>query len=311
MWPGSWILGWATSSTSNDNGGSSSQTQEGISTIPASVPPPQRVQVTSSGPLTSTIDSILGQDFGNITSKCSLAYKNQLGRVQLLRVNASVGISHQERIRTPYASTALGQFCSYCYLDIQHGRLVPGREAFKYEERYSLKTSFAHRAGLAGNTTIKLLVGGEKLLLACDTGKITPEMEEDAIVEHLTLLRDQVVGRADINGLTVAMIVLSHPSYLTDPRRSSDLDKYRGYYLGLMRPIWAPYEIRTGVRIEIGWISEGQGTANYICEDYDDQFGGFDRAAFWANFTSFDRTQGINFLICDQGSSTMVGNGVC
>ncbi|KAI0103270.1 hypothetical protein GGR51DRAFT_524426, partial [Nemania sp. FL0031] len=249
--------------------------------------------------------AILGQDFGSITSKITLASQTDDGNVHIIRINANVPIGHPERIKTPYAGNALGEFCSFAGFDKETRRLVPGRTAFDQEESFPLKTIFTHRAGVSHPNTIKRLPGGKELLMACASGKITPQMEDSAVREHFALLRDQAVKRADTAGLTICTVILTHPNYLCEAEREGDFEKYRSLYIRLMRELWSAYEAATYQRITFQVISEGQATALYVCEPFSDPSSTFDRPQLWANFLDLDKQSGLNIVVADHGSSTL------
>ncbi|KAJ8129064.1 hypothetical protein O1611_g4570 [Lasiodiplodia mahajangana] len=73
-----------------------------------------------------------------------------------------------------------------------------------------------------------------------------------------------------------------------------------------MRELWSAYEAATYQRITFQVISEGQATALYVCEPFSDPSSTFDRPQLWANFLDLEQQSGLNIVVADHGSSTLV-----
>ncbi|KAI1421249.1 hypothetical protein F5Y12DRAFT_38789 [Xylaria sp. FL1777] len=265
--------------------------------LPNLIPTQESLHDIMAGKDLSTI-AALGLDFGCLSSKMTLAFKLANGRPQALRVTLTADLAHPERWNTPAASNSLAEFIACAALE--GGRLVPGRQSLTKDQSFPLKTIFTHRA-LSRHSTISAMPGGDHLLQAVSECRITPDMEDDVLREHFSLLRDMAIEKANTAKLVIRTIVLTYPNYLCNNEQKDDFPRYKLYYLELIRPIWSEYD----QNITFEMVSEGQAAALYICEPFDDPLYSFSRTRLWRTFEKLNKRDGLNLVVPDSGSSTL------
>lgn len=79
-------------------------------------------------------------------------------------------------------------------------------------------------------------------------------------------------------------------------------DRYIEHIIRLFRPIWG-----LGIQFEYG--SEAQCVALFICELFNDALSSLKREKLWERFGGFDKSQGLNVVVLDGGSSTLQRSG--
>lgn len=263
--------------------------------------------------------STLGQDFGSSSSKLSLCYQKREVwqyddgeegsemRPYLVRVAHRADMDDPERDNLATANRH--EFNSFAALDGER-EIKTGKIALTMDLQVPLKTIFVWRAGIHRREVLRGLPGGEVLL----TEKVDEGKMDDAVKAHFRHLRKMAEEQAKLSGIAIQDIILSFPNYLCDLVRETDpdskyydLDKYRDYYLDMMWDVWAD---RSPLNLNIGFISEGQAAALYICETYsgDDSL---NQKRIWAKFEDVitETSEGSRWLplvVVDSGSSSMV-----
>lgn len=141
---------------------------------------------------------------------------------------------------------------------------------------------------------------GPELLRLCDRNLVTWEMLDSALQDHFKLLRDMALAKASDAGLQIDKINLTYPDFIWETIEDSDLfDKYRKYYLKLMGSLW-------GQEMPMQMSMEGHSTAVYVCEPFEDALSSVERTRLWQRFRGLDLRAGLNQVVVDSGSSTLV-----
>ncbi|KAI0448451.1 hypothetical protein F5B21DRAFT_113037 [Xylaria acuta] len=114
------------------------------------------------------------------------------------------------------------------------------------------------------------------------------------------------IEQANTAKLIIRTIVLTYPNYLCNNEQKGDFLMYKSFYLELVRPIWSEY----GQDITFEMVSEGQAAALYICEPFDDPLSSFSPTRLWRTFEKLNKRDGLNLVVPDSGSSTLVPKAV-
>lgn len=240
----------------------------------------------------------LGQDFGCLSSKATLSFVQPASdKISILRVTLTADRDHPERRTAPNSSHSDFEFISYAALS--SNGLVTGRLALEEDDRFPLKTAFAHCAGFP-RRNVRGMPRGPEFLRLCDRGPMTWEMLHNALHDHFRLLRDMALAKARDAGLDIRKMNLTYPDFIWEMQEDTDLfDKYRNYYLRHMHDLW-------GQDMPTQMSMEGHSTAVYVCEPFEDALSSVERSRLWRRFRGLDLRSGLNLVVVDSGSSTLV-----
>lgn len=240
----------------------------------------------------------LGQDFGCLSSKATLAWKQLLAdTISILRVTLTADRHHPERRTIPNASHSEFEFISYAALGSDG--LIIGRQALGADERFPLKTAFGYCAGFP-RRNVRDMPRGRPFLRLFDRGLVTWEMLDKALYDHFALLREMALAKAEDAGLEIVEINCTYPDFIWETSEDWDLsDKYQRYYRSMMRRLW-------GHSIRIQMSMEGHTTGVYVYEPFEDALSSVERTRLSEQFSGLDLQEGLILVVVDSGSSTLV-----
>lgn len=226
----------------------------------------------------------------------AVAFEAEPGLTRVQRVTVKASLGDPERHNAP----AMSQFEFVALAALENGRLIAGRRASAGDLNFSLKTIALHRSGALFDAELSKQVDGRELLEACRRGAVTPAMEDEVLRQHFTMLRDEALLHAG-RRVNIKKLILSYPCYLHRRQREGDFAKFVEFLLRLICPIWAGQYLT-----DIEMVSEGQATTLYITEEFDDPLGLFRRADLWDSISDMNKREGMNLVVVDSGSSSLV-----
>lgn len=255
----------------------------------------------------------LGLDFGNDASKACLSFQNSSGETEIIRISLN-GLPQGHPDRTPHTNVNDFSFPSGAVLE--GGRFRTGRYAQHKPDTIQLKTMLTYVAG-CGREAVDGCPDGPKLLALVDdadgTNGMTAEMMHHlmraALNNHFNTILEMARDQAVAAGLYITVVTLSRPTYLQD--RSAWLESYETELLKIVS--WVLEDLgkshdgflASDIRFFQG--SEGQCMGLYVCEQFEDPLGSFNRERFLDALGDLgDGKNQVNWLVADTGGSTLV-----
>lgn len=173
--------------------------------------------------------AVLSQDFGNLRSKCVLAFWNQDNQVQIARMG------FQGRIDNPDYPDGTSDYEFVAYAAIKEdSTMIKGIAAQQYDIAFPLKTlpvSIAIKNAQHRKQGLTQLPFGLELLEVTRAGGITSAIIKHILATHSKRLRRIALVQAEISSLQIKALAITSPGYLFKHEKLRDLDRYIYYYL--------------------------------------------------------------------------------
>lgn len=141
---------------------------------------------------------------------------------------------------------------------------------------------------------------GPQVLTASDSGQITSQMIDDALIAHFTLLKQVADEKAEALEVSIKGINLTHPSFLSEREERHAFRRFQEHYERLIKGVW-------GDDIVIQFSNEAQVLVSYLCRRFKDALGALNRKQLMRKFRGLrDNNGGITLIVIDSGGSTLV-----
>ncbi|KAK6220634.1 hypothetical protein LQW54_002079 [Pestalotiopsis sp. IQ-011] len=212
------------------------------------------------------IKCVCGIDIGSNTSQVSLAFVQPDGQKQIFRVWADF----QGPNRPNPLSSALDSrdFPADVALDLDHGRLIQGRQAQESVDRFAIKTIISVRAGLRRREILEKMPRGAEFWALCRKNIVTERMIDAVVRENFSSLRDEAIRKVEqsAQSMVINKVIFTYPNYLPEEKHG-DFEKWWNYVCSRWMDVWRPQY----PNIAIHGASEGQAIGCYITATFQDQ----------------------------------------
>lgn len=153
-------------------------------------------------------------------------------------------------------------------LDLDHGRLIQGRQAQESADRFAIKTIISVHAGLRRRETLEKMPRGAEFWALCRENIVTERMIDAVVREHFSSLRDEGIRKVEqsAQSMVINKVIFTYPNYLPEEKHG-DFEKWWNYVCSRWTDVWRPQY----PNMAIHGASEGQAIGCYIAATFQDQ----------------------------------------